>query len=287
MKVSNKIYSAEVLTSMLSLCSARNNAIQHSENMNIVNDFIREWVICTDAKSVLHLNASTYNLFSNLNIMKSIEVYSAQDIPQNTLYDLILGDIPLDVKPVIEWNDGVKAIKTQKNWLEMLKSLCYLKENGTALFILQPWGFIKDKGVAFEKELNEQGYFTNAFINCPIRIHYPIGVITPVLVVLSKMKTDQLFVAELLDNTQAREVARAYSSKVNLGDLIRGTYIDTSDYFGFDSIKIKQQIERLETQYKSYEKYSLGELTIEINYAKRTGKHHDRDNAIYMLNFNN
>ena len=260
--------------------------MQESKNMNIVNAFVHEWALCVGAKSVLHIKASTFNIFPNLHNLETQEVDSAQNIPKNALYDLILGDLPLGMSPV-EWNDGVKTIKVQQNWLEILKALSSLETNGTALFLLEPLGFSKLGGVAFEKELNERGFFVNAFINSPERILQPETSITPVFIALSAKKTNQLFVAELLDDAQAREVVRAYFSNMNQGDLMRGKYIDAGDYYGFHRIKIREQIERLETQYKTYEEYSLGDLAVEINYARTGEQLQERDNAIYIPRIGN
>ena len=209
--------------------------MQEPTNMNIVNTFIQEWVLCAGAKSVLHIKASTFKAFPNFPNLRTQEVYSAQDIPKNILFDLILGDIPLCMNP-IEWNDGAKIIKTQRNWLEILKSLMSLEENGTALFVLEPLGFSTSKGVTFENELNDRGFFVNAFINCPEKILLPETAITPVLVVLSKKQTNRLFVAELLDDSQAREVALTYFSSIDQGNLIRGKYINFGDFSGFHRV---------------------------------------------------
>jgi len=260
--------------------------MQEPINMNIVNAFVHEWALCAGAKSVLHVKASTFNLFPNIHNLKPQEVDAAQSIPKNSLYDLILGDLPFGMNPV-EWNDGAKTIKAQRNWLEILKSLGSLETNGTALFLLEPLGFSTSKGVTFEKELIERGFFVNAFINCPERILQPETAITPIFVVLSRKLTNQLFVAELLDDTQAREVARAYFSDINEGDLTRGKYIDAGDYSGFHRIKIREQIERLETQYKTYEEHSLGDLAVEINYARTGEQLQERDNAIYIPRIGN
>jgi hypothetical protein len=116
---------------------------------------------------------------------------------------------------------------------------------------------------------------------------YPNASITPVFVALSKNPKNQLFVAELLDDAQAREVARAFFSNMNEDDLARGKYIDAGDFFGFHRIKIRGQIERLETQYKTYEEYSLGDLAVEINYARSGEQLQERDNAIYIPKIGN
>ncbi|MGZ5539897.1 MAG: RNA-binding domain-containing protein [Halobacteriota archaeon] len=261
--------------------------MQESTNMNIVSAFVHEWAICAGAESVLHVKASTFkNIFPSLHNLKSQEVDAAQNIPKDSSYDLILGDLPIGMNQV-EWNDGTKIITAQRNWLEILKSLISLEANGTALFLLEPLGFNSSKGIVFEKELNERGFFVNAFINCPERILQPETTITPIFVAISKNKTNQLFVTELVDDAQAREVARAYFSNINEGNLARGKYIDAGDYSGFHRLKIKEQIERLETQYKTYEAHCLGDLAVEINYIRTGEQLQERDNAIYIPRIGN
>jgi Putative DNA-binding domain/Type I restriction modification DNA specificity domain len=257
-----------------------------STDIGIVNAFVHEWAHCSGASSVLHVKASSFNLFPNIHNLKTQEVDAAQSIPISAVYDLILGDLPLGLNKV-EWNDGAKTINFQQNWLEILKSLGYLGINGTALFLLEPLGFSTTKGVTFEKELNERGFFVNAIINCPEKILQPETAITPIFIVLSRKSTNQLFVAELFEVAQAREVARTYFSKTDEGSLAKGKYIDVGDYCGFRRIKIREQIERLETQYKIYKEYNLGELSFEINHLRIGEQFQDHDNAIYIPKIGN
>lgn len=249
--------------------------------MNIINAFVQEWTLCAGAKSVLHVKGSAFNFFTNIHNLNTQEVDASQSVPKNSLYDLILGDLPFG-RNLVEWVYGAKTIKAQQNWLEILKSLGFLETNGTALFLLEPLGFSTSMGVTFEKILVDHGFFVNAYINCPKRILHPETAITPILVALSRQRTKKLFVAEISDDTQARVVVRNYFSNINEGDLARGKFIGAGDYSGFHHIKIREQIDRLETQYKTYEEYSLGDLAIEINYARPGEQLHERDNAIYI-----
>jgi hypothetical protein len=149
------------------------SALQQSVDIKVVNAFINEWILCSNARSALHIQSSTFNLFCN---PLNIEVQTFKDIqliPENTQYDLIIGDIPLGLNQ-ITWNNGLKSIKVQRNWLEILNSLFSLEENGTALFLLEPSGFSSSQGIKFEKILNESGFFVNAYINCPERILSPL-----------------------------------------------------------------------------------------------------------------
>jgi hypothetical protein len=254
--------------------------------LSIVNVFVYQWAINAGAKSVLHIKASKFNIFQNLDDLTTQEAEAAQLIPKNSLYDLILGDLPLGAN-LVDWNDGRKTLRFQRNWLEILTSLDFLAENGTALFLLEPLGFSTSKGAAFERELNERGFFVNAFINCPEGTLEPEAAVTPILAALSRVPKNQIFVAELLDESQAREVARAHFSTTTEGDLARGGYINCGDFSGFHRIKIRKQIERLETQYKTYEEYTLGDLAVEINYARTGEQLQERDNAIYIPRIGN
>lgn len=264
----------------------RKNEMQETSKKDIVSAFAHEWAICAGAKSILHIKASSFDILPHPHKLKWQEFKAVQDIPANARYDLILGELPFSMRTVA-WNNGNKTIKIQQNWLELLKCLGSLETNGTALFLLEPLGFSTSKGLAFEKELNERGFFVNAFINFPEKMLLSETVVTPILVVLSKKQTKQLFVAELLDYPQAQDVARGYFSNINKGDLTRGKYIDIGDFSGFYRIKIKEQIEHLETQYKTFKEYSLGELAVEINYAKSGEQLTERDNAIYVPKIGN
>ncbi len=79
--------------------------MQESKNMNIISSFIQEWILCANSKEVLHIKASTFNLFADLHSLKIQEIDVVQNIPKNTLYDLILGDLPFGMNPV-EWTDS-------------------------------------------------------------------------------------------------------------------------------------------------------------------------------------
>lgn len=268
------------------------SALQQSVDIKVVNAFINEWVLCSNARSALHIQSSTFNLFCN---PLNIEVQTFKDIqliPENTRYDLIIGDIPLGLNQ-ITWNNGLKSIKVQRNWLEILNSLFSLEENGTALFLLEPSGFSSSQGIKFEKILNESGFFVNAYINCPERILSPLAMVTPVLVVLSRKHTERLFIAELLGESQAQEVVNNYFSSIDNTNLVSGKYIDLGDYYGFHRIKAQEQIERLESQYKTYNKYRLTELInkkdkkLQINSVPQGGQFQECDNAIYIPTIGN
>jgi len=258
--------------------------MQESKEKNIVCAFAQELAISSGAKSLLHVRGSEFNIFSNLYDLKVQEVNTSANITKNAHYDLIIGDLPLGLK-VVEWKEGGVAIKTRQNWLEILKSLNHLEINGIGLFLLEPVGFSSNAGVIFENELNQRGLFVNSYINLPPSILEPYTSLVPVFVAISKKKSNKLFIAELLDDKQAREVVRNYFSGVNGDKLTNGRYILANDYYGFYRIKVKDQIERLETQYKSYKEYKLGDLASikSINRViSKDEQFKECDNSIYI-----
>lgn len=252
-----------------------------SLKVSVTTAFANEWVACASAESVLHIKASTFKIFDRLKSTAMQEVSAVHDIPKNTFFDVILGELPLGLNQV-DWADGEKTIKAQLNWVEILKSLASLKGNGTALFLLEPRGFSTAKGAEFERELNGRGYFVNAIFNCPDKILEPEASITPILAAISLRPSTQLFIAELFDAEQVQQVVRSYFAYKEGSDLVSGKFIELGSYSGFHRIKIRQQIERLETQYKNYEEHSLGSLAVEINHVKSDGQLQELDNAIYV-----
>lgn len=249
--------------------------------VEVVSSFAKEWAICSRAGSILHIKASIFNIFPPIESVRRQEITSVEDIPKDTLFDLILGDFPLGLHQS-EWNDDSKTVRAQRNWLDLLQSLVALERNGTALVMLEPLGFSTSRGAAFERELNDRGFYLNAMFRAPENLLRPEALVTPVFGSIAKTPTDRLFVAELLDTIQAQQVVRSYFSNVEGPDLARGMYIDPKSYFGFHQIKIKQQIERLETQYKNYERYSLGDLALEVNHVSFGEQFRERNNAIYI-----
>lgn len=97
--------------------------------------------------------------FTNINNLNTQEVDAPQSVLKNSLYDLILGDLPFG-RNLVEWVDGARTIKVKRNWLEILKCLGFLGTNGTALFLLEPPGFSTSMGVTFEKILIEHGFLS-------------------------------------------------------------------------------------------------------------------------------
>ncbi|MCI5136950.1 MAG: hypothetical protein D3922_00725 [Candidatus Electrothrix sp. AR1] len=182
---------------------------------------------------------------------------------------------------------GGNKLKVRSNWGMILHSLQYLSENGIAIFLVEPYGFGLGGGKRLEEALNFEGYFVSAILNAPEGILRPETSITPVFVVIKKDETNSVFIAELLNESQARQVPKDYYSGVIARDLTRGMVIEKGTFQGFNRIRIKQQIEKLETQYKGYEEYSIGDITREINSMAQGKTFLEKENSIYIPKIGN
>jgi len=249
--------------------------------LSIVKSFVDEWKLRTSAKSLLYLRHSTFGVFSSVNFDDSSIVFSSHEINKDSKFDLIVGDLPFGMHQVDLEYQGAK-LRVPQNWNEIFQSLWFLEENGTALYLLEPLGFSTGSGLKFEEELNKNGFYVSGFFNSPEKILQPDTNITPIIVAITRTPPSKLFIAELLNENQSEQVVDKYFSSEDGIDLISGKYIESRTYHGFHRLKIKQQIERLETQYKNYTEYTLGNLATEINYVNSGGEFLEKDNAIYV-----
>jgi hypothetical protein len=260
-----------------------------SPKMNIVSAFVDEIKLLINAEECLKLDISNFSIFdvpdSSVDIAKGFDWKS--EISDNSTFDLILGDLPLGLNR-INFQFGNKKLKIRRNWAGLLSSLKFLKPDGIAVFMLESMAFSSIGSITLEEALNSEGYFINAILNAPEGLLKPETTITPVFVIITTNMVKSVFIAELLNENQSRKVASNYlSSSVTIGDLKNGMTIPPKVFHSFNRIKIKQQIERLETQYKEYEEYIVGELAVEINYVKSGENLKEKPNAIYIPKIGN
>lgn len=260
--------------------------MQVTANKNIVSSFVNAWILYAVSKSILHIKASTFNILPKLGYLEIEGFHNIDNIQDNVTYDFIFGDFPIGLKRG-ELNYDSKSINVRENWLAILKSLKSLNKNGSALFLLEATGFGNVEGRIFEKALNESGYFVNAYFNLPEKILFPQTGCRVLLGYISRNKTEKTFVAELIDETQAQDVAKSCLQHINQNNLTNGKYIDSGCFTGFNQLIIREKIAQLETQYKNYKEFSLGEISTRIYYVKSGEQLQECNNAIYIPKIGN
>jgi hypothetical protein len=256
----------------------------NSEKLNIVAAFVSKLMDLKGGKSVLHICISHFSVFgalsTNVKIVNGFDWPS--DIAEGEEFDFIFGDFPLGMEKIEVCKFGSKKLKARQNWIEIVKSINLLSDDGLAIYLVEPTGFSTSEGKKLEGALNSEGYFVNAIVNSPEGILQPETSITPVFLLISKKKRNTMFIAELISESQGSEIAKNFFSEEFSKDLNHGLNIENKTFYGFHRIKIKQQIEKLESQYKEYAEYTIGEIANEINYVKHGESLIEKDNSVYI-----
>lgn len=256
--------------------------------LDIIAQFANEVRSQAKSKCCLKISMSEFFIFkkegAGFHLADGIDWANA--ITTNSEFDLILGDLPLGLNREDCDFRGIN-LKIRRNWIELMSALKLLKADGIAIFLVEPTAFSSNEGIKFENTLNSEGYFINAFFNAPQGVLLPLTSITPVFALITTQKSNSVFVAELLNEAQSMEAVKNFFSGIDGGDMKHGMKIPLNSFQSFHRIKIKQQIEKLETQYKEYDDYTIGELAIEINYVKSGEKLKEEDNSIYIPKIGN
>ena len=253
------------------------------QKKNITNSFVASLLKAFSADKVLYLNVSDLGIFSDTSRFATFEVRTADGIPEDEHFDLVVGDLLLGMGRA-QWSNQKRQInfKPQKNWVDLFKSLFSLTDEGCGIFLVEPHAFRTNQGYKFIEELNNHGFYINAVFNTPERILVPATLIQPVIVLVSRVQSDNLFIAELFDTTQVEQVISNFIKHKDTADLARGIFVSGSVFKSFYNYKISKQLERLETQYKEYESYELETLSKEINTVKSGDKFEELENTIYI-----
>lgn len=195
-------------------------------------------------------------------------------------FDFIIADLPLGMERE-RVKIGETTIMLRRNWLFMLRALSHLAPDGMCVALVEPPAFGLAEGPSFRKILESEGYRLSGVFNTPNNLISSAS-IRPVLVILTRDQRDGLFVAELEEEEQARGIAQLFTQGKAADSLAEGINLSDGIFTGFESLKAKLQLERLETQYKQYQTYALGELAEEINTVRSGETLIHKDNSVYF-----
>ena len=257
-----------------------------SKNIKIISALVGEFTNLIKPNKILHLQLSVFRNLSDgvfcVNDARHADsCKDASEISIKTKYDLVLGDLPLNLSRGTYEKDGIK-IEFQSNWIELLKGLERLSLKGIGLFILEPRAFGSKQGEKFETILNNFGFYVQGVLNAPPGILKPHTSITPVILIIGCEKREHLFAAELLNVEQARLVAENFLYKKSSSTLEEGIELKHGVFTGFHKLRVLQQIDRLETQYKNFEAHKLEDIAVKI-VAVRSGERHEATgNSVYI-----
>lgn len=252
----------------------------------IVDKFVNALATLRIAESAITIRISNDPSLDLSDAGTKVEGFDWLDgIDRSPSYDFVVVDLPLGMgrKKI---DIGGSTISARGNWVELLKALRLLASNGLCIAIVEPPAFGISEGPKFQEALATEGFYLNGVFNAPPNLLTSTA-IRPVIVAFSRENRSSLFIAELQDEDQAVAIAQAFTRNVAANSLHEGMYLLDGKFDGFESIRARLQIERLETQYKDYKSYVLGEIATELNTVRSGESMQHKDNAIYVPTIGN
>ncbi|MEP7136371.1 MAG: RNA-binding domain-containing protein [Chloroflexota bacterium] len=247
------------------------------------NTFALEFFKAISAKKLLYLRYSEFNVFSGFTKLNPT-ILSAFNMPLNEeKYDLIVGDFPIGMKQ-FNWETPDKKIniRGRHNWVMLFQSLFNLADRGYGVFVVEPSFLFSIAGIKFQNEMNNAGFYLNAVMNTPEKILHPYTSVQPIILIVSRNFAEKLYVAELIDQSETKDIASNFINGVDTHNLSTGLFTVRADFKSFYQYKTSKQVESLESYYKSYNRYTLMSVALEINSVRSNGSFVDKDNSIYI-----
>jgi len=263
-----------------------NEKLLKQKNRRTVTDLIGEVIKQFNSEKIAIFSNKQIDLINdkNLNFGGSVEFKAISEAFEklNSLEekDFIFADPPIGLKEKAE----IEGFKIYQNQLFIYKSLQKLSNEGLGLFLVEPSSFF-ELNRPFLGLLNKKNFYINAVFLAPPKLLWPHISLSPYLVIISKNKTDRLFLCELTIESDLHRIIDNFINKTDTKNIYSGTFAKEEEFRDFKSFKINQQIESLKTQYKEFTIFPLDEIALEINlYGKGF---QDKNNSIYIPKIGN
>lgn len=247
----------------------------------VVREFLETLSTVRNAKNSLTLSLSDEQVMGLRSVGKVVEGGKwASAIEPNETFDFIMMDMPLGMaRREVEIGDS--RLNIRGNWVELFKALNLLEKTGICIALVEPPAFGMAEGPRFLEALEIKGFRLNGIFNVPPDLLTATRV-RPVLVVFSREDRAGVFVTELEEEAQAAEVAEAFVHGTTTDSLSKVTLLKNGKFDGFESLRVRIQLERLKAQYKEYKTRTLGKLAEQINTVKPGEQLEHKDNSIYV-----
>ena len=165
------------------------------EYQNLINDFISNIQSVLKPVDILSVTVPEHddkkdfpNLFCDA---KSTQQKTLLDLTfQEGVFDLILGTVPIGLR--LKGIGDVQFETDDASFEIILRLSENLSKNGFGVFTLGPLGFGGLRGEKFIERMEEKGIFVKGYINLPPKILSPITSLRPILVVLSRIKSEYI-----------------------------------------------------------------------------------------------
>jgi hypothetical protein len=232
----------------------------NQEKKEVLNTFVNSLIDRLKIKTVLVLNHSEFKMFDGV-ICENKQVLSySEGVPESGKWDLIVADLPINMKSEINGKSSSYIAKTILTCIELLN------EKGQIFSVGEPLLMRNDsRGI---RALLKGGASVSGLIDSPSGLMKPYTNLRVPFFLISKGESVEEFVGELIDTDQVDRLAKNFIDKFSGASLEQGVFIKSSNFDGFSKWKVRQQIQALETEYKEFETRKLGDLLRSINSVK-------------------
>ena len=251
------------------------------ENRAIVSSFIWSFIALSKSKSILCLDHSEFGVFSQINSgVVARNSYKENPFPESGVWDLVLGDFPFGM-PIQNTLLQHSPAPTYSS-AALLKALDYIDVDGFGIFTSEPTALSLSGKANIRKLLASIGYCLAGIINTPDGFFRPHTALRTPLLIVKKGHVDKEFIGELEDEIQAANLAESFFSGEEGFSLSTGILVAPNSLRNFSQWKIQQQINSLETEYKSFSSKKIDEIAEAINSCPTGEFFKPLDNCIYI-----
>jgi hypothetical protein len=246
------------------------------KNKSGLSEFLNLLTNSFDPDRIAVIKLSALNMFGSLTFDYHLIEDEEQLDPNLEKFELILGDLPLNIKKVDSklYHKG----KVNKNWDLLYRALHLLKPGGMAAFIVEPAILFSSKGVKVLRILEKEGYVYQAALNTPAQILAPITEFRPILLLFSTQACEQVFIGEIGINNQL--LVANLLSRTTTDNLDTGRLIAKDGFKNFSKHQTDGQFENLKKHLKNYTIYQLSHVVSAVNKTK--SRFESLQNCLYV-----
>jgi hypothetical protein len=202
-------------------------------------------------------------------------------------FDLIISSPPLGLRPVIEkfeTGEGAIEVRDSETNTLVLKSATHISAEGEAIFILPNGFFFLAQSASTRDAFPKLGLHINSIIALPAGVFAPVTSIELNLVLISRQKTDEVFVGQLSADRDPKPLLKNLRKRTTGAAPELGRLLPLQDYRGWRALVTTEEVQRL-VERSGLSPVPLAAVVREVNLADRKSEENpfeDRPNSVYL-----
>lgn len=164
-----------------------------------------------------------------------------------------------------------------ENWINIAQALTLLTDQGKAIFLAEPSLWSSQRGQKLVEELKSKNYFVNALFELPPN-SLELTSLRPYLYYLSRHKTKNLFVVELTEDSDIKQIIKNYKNNTASTNLLEGIFVKPDAFRNFQSYRVISEFNTLTRHYKSFRKIAIKDFVVEA----KTSDFIEDENSVYI-----